>query len=146
MRYTRRRWDVTVLLMGLVMGLGLAAMDLLIGGIWPKGAAFPVILIPFVLFRFRIPKEGFESPNIGELKLPREQRYFIGWCVFWLIGICCATPLIIRSRQHWGWAAAGGVALLALTLVMARRVDQIRKSLLKGMGDTHEAGPRNPSG
>jgi hypothetical protein len=144
MRYTRRRWDVTVLLMGLALGLGLGATELLIGGVWPKGGAVLVILIPFALFRFRIPKEGFESPNFGDLKLPRVQRYFIAWCVFWLIGCLCAIPFIIRSKQHWWWALAS-VALMAFTLAFAGRVDRARQSLLKGTGDDHDAASRNPS-
>jgi peptidoglycan/LPS O-acetylase OafA/YrhL len=143
MRYTRRRWDVTVLLMGLVLGLGLAAMEFLIGGIWPKVAAFPVILIPFVLFRFKIPKEGFQSPEIG--KLPREQRYLYIWCLIMSIAGLCAIPFYVRSRQHWWWGAAAGVALMVFTLILALRVDRARKALLKETGDTLKSTPRHPS-
>ena len=143
MRYTRRRWDVTVLLMGLGLGLSLAAIELLIGGIWPKVAVLSVIFIPFVLFRFTIPKEGFESPEIG--KLPREQRNLYIWYIIMAIAFFCAIPVFVRSRQHFWWWAAAGMALLVFTLILTLGVDRARHLLLKGAGDDHKATPHNPS-
>jgi hypothetical protein len=138
MRYTRRRWDVTVLLMGLFLGLGLGTAALLFRGMSPKVAAFPIILIPFVLFRFQIPKEGFESPEIGEL--PREQLTFVLWCLILSIACLCAIPFFVRSRQHRWWWASAGIALMVFTSILALRVDRTRKSLPKETGDDPEGG------
>src|SRR6478609_8262059 len=128
MRFGRRHWDAWCLRAALILSLGGIVDCLLSGHFTWRALAFPCAALPLVPLRFMVSVEGIDSPAIHRLSLPRQERFFFGWCLLSLVGILCISPVAWKTRTYWwAWALAEG-AFLTVTFGMAFRVDRARRA------------------